>query len=230
MSFSPAEAGVALAEMPAPEDKPKYGRKFIRAGSAAAREHSGRSLHSKTYIVDRKRLYIGSANFDPGSVALNTELGLVIDSTALAEEMAQAFEGAARNGYRLSLGQDNKICWTDLRDDRPQCVNVEPGTTIMARLLVQVLARLPLERFLEIVCRVGSMASALKLVPPANVRYVVETGMAGLRLPTGIPAFLAWMNERPLGPAVAQKRTNRIVQRSGHSTRLRCRPEHWCVH
>ncbi len=142
------QAGVELAEMPAPDDKPKSARKFLRGGSTAAREHSGRSLHSKSYIVDRKRLYIGSANFDPRSVALNTELGLAIDSTALAEEMAQAFGDAARKSYRLSLGEQDQLCWTDLRDDRPQCVNVEPGTTIMTRLLVHLLARLPIERFL----------------------------------------------------------------------------------
>ncbi len=141
------EAGVELAEMPAPDDKPKSARKFIRGGSAAAREHSGRSLHSKSYVIDRKRLYIGSANFDPRSVALNTELGLVIESAALAEEMAQSFEDAARNSYQLSLGHGHKLCWTDSRDDEPRSENVEPGTTVISRLVVRLLARLPLERY-----------------------------------------------------------------------------------
>src|SRR4029434_10299223 len=44
---------------------------------------SGASLHAKLFSVDRSRVFIGSFNFDPRSVELNSEMGVVIDSPAL---------------------------------------------------------------------------------------------------------------------------------------------------
>ena len=38
------------------------------------------SLHAKLFVFDRKRLFIGSMNFDQRSMHLNTEIGLIIDS------------------------------------------------------------------------------------------------------------------------------------------------------
>ena len=55
-----------------------------RAGS------SGSSLHAKTFSVDRARVFIGSFNFDPRSARLNTEMGFVIDSPALAQTIEAA--------------------------------------------------------------------------------------------------------------------------------------------
>src|SRR5690606_22057425 len=48
---------------------------------------SGASLHAKTFAVDGKRIFVGSFNFDPRSFNLNTELGFVIDSPALARQI-----------------------------------------------------------------------------------------------------------------------------------------------
>lgn len=138
-------SGVELFEMPAPDDEPKTARKFMRPGSTGARHQSGRSLHAKIYIADRRSIYVGSANFDPRSAHLNTELGIVIDSPALAERMIQAFDRAAESGYRLGLDQRGRLEWTDLRDDEPQPERGEPGTTMISRALVGLLSRLPLE-------------------------------------------------------------------------------------
>jgi putative cardiolipin synthase len=144
-------AGVQLFEMPAPDDKPKTARKFVRTTSARARalRDGGRSLHAKTIGIDGRCLYIGSANFDPRSVHLNTEMGFVIDSPELAEELAASFdEDIAQNVYGLGLTPEGRICWTDARDDEPVPETVEPGTTWFSRVLVGLLSRLPLERYL----------------------------------------------------------------------------------
>jgi putative cardiolipin synthase len=45
---------------------------------------SASGLHAKTLSVDRARVVIGSFNFDLRSTKLNTEMGVVIDSPALA--------------------------------------------------------------------------------------------------------------------------------------------------
>jgi len=144
-------AGVKLFEMPAPDDKPKTATKFVRTTSASARalRDEGRSLHAKTIGVDGRQVYVGSANFDPRSAHLNTEMGLLIDSPELAQDLSRSFDQEiAENAYRLGLGEDGELCWTDARDDHPRPERTEPGTTWISRALVRLLSKLPIERFL----------------------------------------------------------------------------------
>ncbi|HEX5021414.1 MAG TPA: phospholipase D-like domain-containing protein, partial [Candidatus Binatia bacterium] len=57
-----------------------------RAANRGVRVRLLSSLHAKTFSVDRERVFIGSFHFDPRSAELNTELGFVIHSPALAKE------------------------------------------------------------------------------------------------------------------------------------------------
>jgi putative cardiolipin synthase len=144
-------AGVKLFEMPAPHDKPKTATKFVRTTSAKARalRDEGRSLHAKTIGVDGRQIYIGSANFDPRSAHLNTEMGLLINSPELATELSRSFDKEiAENVYCLGLDERRCICWTDARDDDPEPETTEPGTSLFSRMLVALLSRLPIERYL----------------------------------------------------------------------------------
>jgi cardiolipin synthase C len=50
------------------------------------------SLHAKTLIFDWRYLFVGSLNLDLRSVRLNNEIGLVIDSPALAQAMVQGLQ------------------------------------------------------------------------------------------------------------------------------------------
>ena len=145
------EAGVALFEMPAPDDKPKTARKFVRPGSSSARamRENGRTLHAKMIAVDGTRVYIGSANVDPRSAYLNTEMGIVVESPVLAAELSWQFSHeVALSSYRLGLSSDGRVQWIDERDDEPVPEFVEPGTSIVSRVVVSLLSRLPIERFL----------------------------------------------------------------------------------
>ena len=51
------------------------------------RPTGGTCLHAKLAILDRQRVLIGSLNLDPRSFYLNTEITLLIDSAALAQEI-----------------------------------------------------------------------------------------------------------------------------------------------
>ena len=42
------------------------------------------ALHAKSLVFDRKSVFIGSFNLDPRSTALNTEIGVMIDSPEIA--------------------------------------------------------------------------------------------------------------------------------------------------
>jgi putative cardiolipin synthase len=129
------EAGIRLFEF-----KRLPGRGSARGSSVFGSSSS--SLHAKTFAVDRARVFVGSFNFDPRSARLNTELGFVIDSPAMAEEVAVAFaQRIPERAYEVVLNGSGALEWSDgeIRYTR------EPGTGVMKRLLVAALARLPIE-------------------------------------------------------------------------------------
>lgn len=53
---------------------------------------SSASLHAKTFTTDGKRVYVGSFNFDPSSISLDTEMGFVTESANLASDIHFRFE------------------------------------------------------------------------------------------------------------------------------------------
>ncbi|GLU32341.1 phospholipase D family protein [Trinickia caryophylli] len=70
-----------------------------------AGSNSRSSLHAKAYVIDRRKLVIGSMNFDPRSAHLNTELALFIDSEQLANQVASLIVRATSPdvSYRVTL-------------------------------------------------------------------------------------------------------------------------------
>ena len=46
-------------------------------------------LHSKVYVVDSRKVWIGSFNLDPRSANLNTEVGVIIDDKAVAQAVEE---------------------------------------------------------------------------------------------------------------------------------------------
>ena len=70
-------------------------------------------LHSKASTVDRSRAYIGSFNLDPRSRNINTEMGILIDSPELAEELAQKIEYLMQpgNSWRVQLDEKGNLIW-----------------------------------------------------------------------------------------------------------------------
>ncbi|HAP24315.1 MAG TPA: hypothetical protein DCR74_01390 [Achromobacter sp.] len=110
---------------------------------------SGSSLHAKTFAVDGERVFVGSFNFDPRSARLNTELGFVIDSPALARGVADAFEEELpRTAYRVKLDDMGKLYWLEERDGQTVRFDREPGASLLQRATVWVASLLPLEPLL----------------------------------------------------------------------------------
>lgn len=102
---------------------------------------SGASLHAKTFAVDGARVFVGSFNFDPRSTTLNTEMGLLIDSPALAGQTHAAFdrhlEGVA---WQVGL-QDDTLVWTS----GDQVTTTEPGSSFLKSIGLTVIGWLPIE-------------------------------------------------------------------------------------
>jgi putative cardiolipin synthase len=108
------------------------------------------SLHAKTFCVDGRAAFVGSFNFDPRSVELNTEMGVVVDSPALAATLERAFEGTVtKSAYAVRLDPRGRLEWVDATGAGLERVHrTEPEAGWMKRLLVRALGRLPIERLL----------------------------------------------------------------------------------
>lgn len=74
------------------------------AGTAPLRPRliaSRASLHAKTFVVDAEDVFIGSLNLDPRSSRLNTEVGVVVQSPALAAQLRWRLEHDAGHAWRV---------------------------------------------------------------------------------------------------------------------------------
>ena len=134
-------AGVRLFEMKREGDAPTA-RDVGLTGSSAS------SLHAKTFSVDGRRIFVGSFNMDPRSVHLNTEMGLMIESPALAGELQRALEekGLA-HAYAVSL-EGGALRWTTREEGREVVHDEEPESGWLQRAAIWVLSWLPIEGLL----------------------------------------------------------------------------------
>ncbi|RMJ02883.1 putative cardiolipin synthase YwiE [Marinobacter litoralis] len=110
---------------------------------------SSSSLHAKTFAVDGKRLFVGSFNFDPRSVHINTELGFVIESPELTQLMENHFEEQAQiTAYEVVLDEDGDLQWIERNGDEEIRRSSDPGVGVLKRIMVSVFSFLPIEHLL----------------------------------------------------------------------------------
>ncbi|MGZ3236578.1 MAG: phospholipase D-like domain-containing protein, partial [Burkholderiaceae bacterium] len=110
------------------------------------------SLHGKLFVMDRKRLFIGSMNFDQRSMVLNTEIGVIIDSPELAQQVAARFEAMAQpaNSYLVALRPDAEgnlnLVWRTKEGGKDVEYDKEPARSDWQRIEAHLFMLLPLER------------------------------------------------------------------------------------
>lgn len=80
----------------------------VRRNWSALAGRSRASLHTKAFVVDRELVAIGSFNVDPRSIALNTEIVILVESDELAEQVLEYMEEGIKpqNSYRVILEKD----------------------------------------------------------------------------------------------------------------------------
>ena len=133
------QAGVEIFEMK-PEFSPAPTKSHGPLGSSNA------SLHAKTFSIDRSRVFVGSFNFDPRSEQLNTELGFVIDSPTMAQEIADAFSTSIpMRAYKVRLDGAGALQWVEQRNGQELVYDQEPHTGFWLRAFVLGLSVLPIE-------------------------------------------------------------------------------------
>lgn len=111
---------------------------------AKSKNHS--RLHAKFFGIDNK-IFIGSFNFDPRSVTLNTEVGLMLESKNLQQDMTRSLnQHLKRYAYELKLGPQGQLIWFE-QDENGQLKSyvVDPHTTKFQRIMFKSLSYLPFE-------------------------------------------------------------------------------------
>ncbi len=133
-------AGVRLYEL-----KAAAGER-ARDEKAGMGSSSGAALHAKTFAVDARRIFVGSFNFDLRSALINTEMGLVISSPALAGRLAGLFDEAVPlSAYEVRLRADGALEWIERTAEGEKRHGSEPGAGWFRRFAVGVLSTLPID-------------------------------------------------------------------------------------
>jgi putative cardiolipin synthase len=125
-------------------DKRKRDKKGTGGSSGGS---SDASLHAKTFAVDRERVFVGSFNFDPRSVNLNTEMGVVIDNPKLADAVSSTLDrDLGRSAYEVRLAPDGHgLEWLERTPQGEERYTSEPKTGFFKRLGVGFMSILPIE-------------------------------------------------------------------------------------
>lgn len=138
------KAGVELYEMKrfyAPADGLNKFPKVI--GDSAA------SLHAKTFTIDGQQVFIGSFNFDQRSEIYNTELGVIIDSPKLAQQIEQEFtRNLATIAYKVELNERGKVFWKTLENGQEKHYRTEPNASWGKRFQLIFFSFLPIDSLL----------------------------------------------------------------------------------
>jgi len=104
-------------------------------------------LHAKTFALDEARIFVGSFNFDQRSAHLNTEMGLVIESPSLAQQLSSAFEREVpKLAYEVRLTADGHCAeWIHRTNEGDVRYEADPGTSMARRAWIDFLSILPIE-------------------------------------------------------------------------------------
>ena len=142
------ELGVRLYELkPSAYVRERRHFKILKPGSRT-------SLHAKTYVLDHSKVFIGSANLDPRSSELNTEMGLLIDNEQISDQFLHMFSGisSGENSYQLLLDDapapHTGIVWRCQQDGVAYHYTEEPEAGLWRRFKAFFYGLLPIESLL----------------------------------------------------------------------------------
>lgn len=101
------------------------------------------ALHAKALVIDRDKVFIGSANLDPRSLRINTEMGLLIESEALNDEVRKAVapDFSKTNAWQLQVDEQGNVVWVA----HDVTLTVQPAGSVLQRIEDLFFSLLPIE-------------------------------------------------------------------------------------
>lgn len=138
----------------------RYRKRLLQAGAEfyeirAERETSDNAwghnperstLHSKMTLFDQETVFVGSLNFDPRSLLINSEMGLFIDTCLGVSELHRSItQELAQVTYRVDLDEQGDTRWTYHYGDESMVLDKSPQTSWWRRFSAGFMGLLPLE-------------------------------------------------------------------------------------
>ena len=138
-------AGVELFELN--KVTSKADREARREGQIG---RSKSSLHAKSFVIDGKKVFVGSLNLDPRSVVQNTEIGVLLESPVMARSIIDGFDSNVEDAaFRLELKTNDdgteQINWHGRIDGKQTVLDHDPYTGFWRRLGIGLIGLLPIE-------------------------------------------------------------------------------------
>ena len=106
-------------------------------------------LHAKIAVIDHKQVFVGSMNSDPRSSRQNTEMGVIIQSPLMAQQIISLMQDDGPAGtFKLRLADKPRgFEWVahdtdDAGNVTEQVLDDEPGAGVLLQLSLQLLAPL----------------------------------------------------------------------------------------
>lgn len=92
------------------------------------------TLHTKLFLIDGRYLFVGSLNLDPRAIAINAEMGLIIDSEAMVGKLGARIEELfPKLTYRVLLNEQGKLEWHGRINGKEVIETREPLTSSWLR-------------------------------------------------------------------------------------------------
>lgn len=130
--------GVKLYEFKSADGSVNLLKRARRLASRPAKA----GLHAKILSFDQKNLYIGSMNMDPRSLYENTEIGIMISSPEITNNIVRWFDKNLDDlAYHVGLRNQN-IIWQDYAK-KGAVYTVEPDTAPSQRVWMNLMRALP---------------------------------------------------------------------------------------
>lgn len=101
------------------------------------------ALHAKMLVIDNNKVFIGSANLDPRSLRLNTEMGLLVESEALNAKIREMTlpDFSHSNAWELDKDENGELIWVS----GDEVLYSQPDTGLLQRIEDWFISHLPIE-------------------------------------------------------------------------------------
>jgi putative cardiolipin synthase len=123
--------------------------KLVRT-SIACRSGPAFSLHSKSAVVDRRTVYVGSFNLNLRSAYLNSETAMIVESPALATRIAESIDELMLpvNSWRVERSGKGALRWVSQSAGRETVDVHEPMSSAWRRFQSRLYRLVPMEKYL----------------------------------------------------------------------------------
>ncbi|CAB1221774.1 phospholipase D family protein [Acinetobacter bouvetii] len=141
------QSGVKLYEFkPYIERNKRTWYEVVTGNVIPAKGKNASSLHAKFFDIDGM-VFIGSFNFDPRSANLNSEVGLVVESDILQNQISTSLDKyLPQIAYELKLNPQGEVIWLDHRKDGTTIEYLhDPETTRFQRFSTKIVSYFPIE-------------------------------------------------------------------------------------